>query len=179
MEKYEIYTIPIKKIELKLTKEECGEIYGTITKIIPEKECNGTDRGLKIFYDKEPYLNQFYTDIVETLKKEAKCLNEKLSTIRKNETMNLYISTLKSLRETLELISRYEGKDQLVSHTDINNFGLTIGDTNINLSKEEWKGVNNYLKELKSKSNEGLIDVRDLKIELTLDLDSQEQTEIL
>lgn len=42
--------IPIKQIQLKLTKEDHGEIYSTITNIIPEKECKAVDRGLKIYY---------------------------------------------------------------------------------------------------------------------------------
>lgn len=50
----------------------------------------------------------FYERIVESLRDEAKELNEKLNTIRKRDDMNLYIATLKSLRETLDLISKYD-----------------------------------------------------------------------
>ena len=55
----------------------------------------------------------FYDGIVTRLKQEAKILNERLVKIRSNQnsnTMNDYISTLKSLRETLDLISRYDWK---------------------------------------------------------------------
>jgi len=63
----------------------------------------------------------FYDDIVLNLKNEAIKLNKKLTTIRENlgsenssqsrsNDMNLYISTLKSLRETLDLINKYDWK---------------------------------------------------------------------
>lgn len=50
----------------------------------------------------------FYDEIVKNLKEEAKKLNEKLSKLRDNHDMNGYISTLKSLRETLDLIHKYD-----------------------------------------------------------------------
>jgi len=66
----------------------------------------------------------FYDGIVKNLKKEAVKLNDKLAKIReslssinsfqssqsRSNDMNLYISTLKSLRETLDLISKYDWK---------------------------------------------------------------------
>ena len=55
--------------------------------------------------------SSFYDSIVKNLKQEAEKLNRKLTVIRENnQDMNMYISTLKSLRETLELISRYDWK---------------------------------------------------------------------
>jgi len=61
----------------------------------------------------------FYDDILLNLKNEAIKLNKKLTTIReglgsvnssqsRSNDMNLYISTLKSLRDTLDLISKYD-----------------------------------------------------------------------
>jgi len=51
----------------------------------------------------------FYDDIVTNLQKEAKKLNIKLTKISdSNGDYNSYISILKSLRETLELISKYD-----------------------------------------------------------------------
>lgn len=51
----------------------------------------------------------FYDSIITNLKKEASELNKKLSKIRDTgNDMNNYISTLKSLRETLDLISKYD-----------------------------------------------------------------------
>jgi len=66
----------------------------------------------------------FYDGIVNTLKKEAVKLNDKLTKIReslslinssqssqsRSNDMNLYISTLKSLRDTLDLIGKYDWK---------------------------------------------------------------------
>jgi len=59
----------------------------------------------------------FYDKIVNNLKKEAEKLNNKLSLIRENlenpnkyADMNIYIATLKSLKETLDLISKYDWK---------------------------------------------------------------------
>jgi hypothetical protein len=53
----------------------------------------------------------FYDEIITKLKEEAKCLNDRLKGIRecKNpDHMNNYIATLKSLRETLDLIVKYD-----------------------------------------------------------------------
>jgi hypothetical protein len=53
----------------------------------------------------------FYDSIIEKLKEEAKCLNDKLYSIRECKLsghMNDYIATLKSLRETLDLIHKYD-----------------------------------------------------------------------
>jgi len=52
--------------------------------------------------------SNFYDGIVKNLKQEAKHLNERLTRFRVNNEMNGYISTLKSLRETLDLIKKYD-----------------------------------------------------------------------
>ena len=52
--------------------------------------------------------NNFYDDIVANLKQEAKHLNDRLTRFRSNNEMNGYIATLKSLRETLDLIKKYD-----------------------------------------------------------------------
>jgi len=52
--------------------------------------------------------NNFYDDIVANLKQEAKYLNDRLTRFRNNNEMNGYIATLKSLRETLDLIKKYD-----------------------------------------------------------------------
>ena len=52
--------------------------------------------------------NNFYDDIVVNLKQEAKHLNDRLTRFRSNNEMNGYIATLKSLRETLDLIKKYD-----------------------------------------------------------------------
>jgi hypothetical protein len=63
--------------------------------------CNKTNEGREI---------NFYDGIIKTLKEET----EKLSLILTNATtrgdMNLYIGTVKALRETLNLISIYDWK---------------------------------------------------------------------
>lgn len=50
----------------------------------------------------------FYDKIVKSLKDDAKKLNDKLSIAMNNSDMQLYISTIKSLRDTLDLISKYD-----------------------------------------------------------------------
>ena len=52
--------------------------------------------------------NNFYDGIVSNLKQEAKHLNDRLIRLRNNNEMNGYISILKSLRETLDLIKKYD-----------------------------------------------------------------------
>jgi hypothetical protein len=53
----------------------------------------------------------FYDEIVSNLKKEANKLNERLTKLREHQNVNNdYIATLKSLRETLELINKYDWK---------------------------------------------------------------------
>jgi len=52
--------------------------------------------------------DNFYDGIVNNLKQEAKQLNIRLDKLRNNNEMNGYISTLKSLRETLDLIKKYD-----------------------------------------------------------------------
>ena len=52
----------------------------------------------------------FYENIIKNLKNEAEKLNSKLEKIRDNYDMNLYIATLKSLKEILNLIKEYDWK---------------------------------------------------------------------
>ena len=52
--------------------------------------------------------DNFYDGIVNNLKQEAKHLNNRLTRFRDNNEMQSYIATLKSLRETLDLIKKYD-----------------------------------------------------------------------
>ena len=52
--------------------------------------------------------NNFYDGIVSNLKQEARYLNDILGYHRRKDNTNGYISTLKSLRETLDLIKKYD-----------------------------------------------------------------------
>ena len=54
----------------------------------------------------------YIDDIVKTLKDEAKELNKNLVKYRQSKDMNLYISTLKSLRETMNLIHEYDWQEE-------------------------------------------------------------------
>lgn len=58
----------------------------------------------------------FYDSIVKNLKQEAEKLNQKLEKLRDDPNSNGYISTLKSLRETLDLISKYDWKLHYSEH---------------------------------------------------------------
>jgi len=62
----------------------------------------------KVTETKENYID----GIVKTLKDEAKELNKNLVKYRQNRDMNLYISTLKSLRETMNLIHEYDWQEE-------------------------------------------------------------------
>jgi hypothetical protein len=87
------YSMKVGNQELKFSIMEWKCIYNTLKQDIPEIEDN------------------FYDSIVLNLKKEADKLNKKLNDIRENnKDMNLYISTLKSLKETLDLINKYDWK---------------------------------------------------------------------
>lgn len=53
-------------------------------------------------------MSEFYGNIVENLKLEAKHLNDKLLYCRNKDDMNGYIATLRSLKDTLDLIKKYD-----------------------------------------------------------------------
>ena len=56
----------------------------------------------------EKEMKDFYAEIVETLKKEATGLKNKLSICSNDNNFNMYVQLVKALRETMELIKRYE-----------------------------------------------------------------------
>lgn len=63
--------------------------------------------------DKQGNTQSNYVDnIVKELKNEAQELNKNLLKYRQNKDMNLYISTLKSLRETMNLIRDYDWREE-------------------------------------------------------------------
>lgn len=68
----------------------------------------------KTCWDNWAYTQQtndnFYDSIIKTLRQEALNLNERLHCVRKINDMNNYIATLKSLKQTLELIREYDWK---------------------------------------------------------------------
>ena len=53
-------------------------------------------------------MENFYEDIVKNLKEEANKLSKKITIASNNNEMNLYIASIKSLRDTLDLISKYD-----------------------------------------------------------------------
>ncbi len=53
-------------------------------------------------------MGEFYNEIIENLKQEAKNLNKRLEFCRSKNNMQDYIVILKSLKETLNLISIYD-----------------------------------------------------------------------
>ena len=73
---------------------------------------NGTLDGFEVIpIEIENKEKGFYDDIVVNLRNEAKNLNKKLRTIREmnlRDDYNNYITVLKSLRETLDLIHKYD-----------------------------------------------------------------------
>lgn len=58
--------------------------------------------------DETKTVTSFYDEIVKNLKEEAKKLNGKLVIATNRDDMQLYIAAIKSLRETLELIHKYD-----------------------------------------------------------------------
>lgn len=68
----------------------------------------------------------FYDEIIKQLKIEAKKLSDKL-TIAINQTdMQLYIATVKSLKETLSLIEKYDWKLMYSEYGTIDDSGNTV-----------------------------------------------------
>ena len=55
-------------------------------------------------------MENFYEEIVKNLKLEANKLSNKITKLNDKHDMNLYIACIKSLKETLDLISRYDWK---------------------------------------------------------------------
>jgi hypothetical protein len=107
------YNIPyIKELIEKIPHSSPKEFLGTYMRYInslPQYK-NMQWKDSNIYGEEETENNDFYNDIVENLRIEAKKLNDKLNDLRNKNDMNLYISTLKSLRETLDLISKYDWK---------------------------------------------------------------------
>lgn len=62
----------------------------------------------KQLFDKIHNENNFYEEIVKNLKTEANKLSEKITKLNDKHDMNLYIACIKSLKETLDLISKYD-----------------------------------------------------------------------
>jgi hypothetical protein len=56
----------------------------------------------------EKEMKDFYAEIVESLKTEATGLKNKLSRCSNDNNFNMYVQLVKALRETMELIKRYE-----------------------------------------------------------------------
>lgn len=78
------------------------------------------------WYKDESKETNFYEEIVRNLKKEAQKLNKKITKASNENDMNLYIASIKSLRDTLDLISKYDWRlmfseyDTLLSEKDSN-----------------------------------------------------------
>lgn len=80
-----------EKLEYSIMEWKC--IYNTLKQDIPEIEDN------------------FYDSIVSNLKKEADKLSNRLNKLSESQSItNDYIATIKSLRETLDLINKYDWK---------------------------------------------------------------------
>lgn len=68
----------------------------------------------------------FYEAIVKHLREETRKLSDILTTAININNMNLYISTIKSLRETLELIGKYDWKLHYSEYEVFNDSGETV-----------------------------------------------------
>jgi hypothetical protein len=87
------YSMKVDNQELKFTVDEWKCIYSTLKQEIPDIEEN------------------FYNSIISNLKNEANKLSNRLSKLSDRSNVNNdYIATIKSLKETLELISKYDWK---------------------------------------------------------------------
>ena len=56
----------------------------------------------------EKEMKDFYAEIVESLKKEATGLKNKLTKCSENNEANMYVQLIKALRDTLDLIEKYD-----------------------------------------------------------------------
>ena len=56
----------------------------------------------------EKEMKDFYYEMVESLKKEATGLKNKLTKCLENNETNMYVQLIKALRDTLDLIEKYD-----------------------------------------------------------------------
>jgi len=97
--------------------------------------------------------NNFYDDIIKNLKKEANHLNDRLTRFRNNNEMNNYIVTLKSLRETLDLIKKYDWQ-LIYSEYGIENDKIKNIDDSINIMLANGITINNEGKDIHDLKND-------------------------
>jgi len=65
-----------------------------------------SEKEIKMNDEKE--MKDFYAEIVESLKKEATGLKNKLTKCSENNEANMYVQLIKALRDTLDLIEKYD-----------------------------------------------------------------------
>lgn len=89
-------------------------------------------------------MENFYDSIIVSLKDDAKKLNNKLTIAINNHDMQLYISTIKSLRDTLDLISKYDwrlmySEYKIIDEDEIKNLEhqLKLAQDKIDTDKEQ------------------------------------------
>lgn len=96
-----------------VTEEQKLELQKIVSEMVSKwRHKQGFDASCIHFYTikEEEQEKGFYDEIVSNLKKEATKLNSKLgkNTIINMENYNAYIATIKALRETLDLINKYD-----------------------------------------------------------------------
>jgi len=99
------YDIPFIKKMWDISENSCGLYMKNIS--LPQFS---RLRWKDSQFENEVEETNFYDNIVKSLKDDANKLNDKLSKAISMQDMNLYISTIKSLRDTLDLISKYDWK---------------------------------------------------------------------
>ena len=107
LECLEKYNIPFIKKMWDISENNCGLYLKNIT--LPQfSKLRWKDSQ----FENEPELEEtnVYQEIVGCLKKEAKKLSGRLVLYNNQGEMNQYISTIKSLKETLDLINKYNWK---------------------------------------------------------------------
>ena len=97
--------------------------------------------------------DNFYDGIVNNLKQEAKHLNDRLTKFRNNNEMNGYIATLKSLRETLDLIKKYDW-NLMYSEYGVENDKIKNIEDSINIMLANGITTNNEGKDIHDLKND-------------------------
>jgi hypothetical protein len=102
------YDIPYFYDVWDRTVENIGDYMRQINSLPQYKYKTWKDSILSKEEDESENTIGFYDEIIKNLKEEAKKLNQKLLIATNRDDMQLYISAIKSLRETLDLIHKYD-----------------------------------------------------------------------
>ena len=129
------------------------KIYEYMDRINSPKYRNLTWKDSILEEDKESKEVNFYDDIVNNLKQEAKHLNDKISIFRSKHDIQNCIVALKALRETLDLIKKYDW-NLMYSEYSIENDKIKNIEDSINIMLANGITTNNEGKDIHDLKND-------------------------